>query len=209
MQHSISKIGIMGGTFNPIHCGHLIIAEAVRESFCLDKVLFIPLGQPPHKPDTEVIDGEHRYEMVRRAIASNHYFEASRVEIDREGFTFTVNTLQILRDEYGPDARLFFIVGADVIPELTTWKDFKNVFQLCEFITVLRPGYNKMIFEADIEQLKKDYEIKLVSIKAPLIDISSRDIRERCSKGKSIKYLVTENVEEYITAAGLYRSTKC
>ena len=205
MQQGFSKIGILGGTFNPIHCGHLIIAEAVRERFCLDKVLFIPSGQPPHKPDDEVIDAEYRYEMVRRAVASNRFFETSRVELDREGYTYTINTLRTLREEYGADTGLFFIIGADVIPELTTWKDFDLVFKLCEFIAVLRPGHDRKSFETDIRQIKNNYDIKINITDAPLIDISSSDIRERCSRGNSIKYLVTEGVEEYIYSEGLYR----
>lgn len=204
-KKGLNRIGILGGTFNPIHCGHLIIAETVREKFCLDKVLFIPSGQPPHKPDTEVIDAEHRYEMVRRAVATNRFFEASRVEIDREGYTYTVNTLQTLREEYGVEAGLFFIIGADIIPELPTWKEFRSVFKLCEFIAVLRPGHEKKVLEADIDQLKRDYDIKLVMTEAPLVDISSSDIRERRSLGRSIKYLVTEGTEEYIKTEGLYR----
>lgn len=205
MQQGFSKIGILGGTFNPVHCGHLIIAEAVRESFCLDKVLFIPSGQPPHKPDNEVINPEHRYEMVRRAVASNRFFEAARVEIDRVGYTYTINTLQTLREQYGNHTGLFFIIGADVIPELTTWKEFRSVFELCEFIAVLRPGHERSTFEATIERLKRDYDVKISMTETPLIDISSSDIRERCSKGKSIKYLVVDGTEEYIRKKGLYR----
>lgn len=205
MQLGFSKIGILGGTFNPIHCGHLIIAEAVRESFCLDKVLFIPSGQPPHKPDDEVIDAECRFEMVRRAVASNRFFETSRVELDRDGYTYTINTLQTLREEYGTDTELFFIIGADIIPELTTWKDFRDIFKLCEFIAVLRPGHSRKSFETAIKQLKNDYNIKISMTAAPMVDISSSVIREKCSRGNSIKYLVTEGVEEYIYAEGLYR----
>lgn len=205
MQQGFSKIGILGGTFNPIHCGHLIIAEAVREKFCLDRVLFIPSGQPPHKPDTEVIGAEHRYEMVRRAVASNSFFEASRVEIDREGYTYTINTLKVLREEYGTDTGLFFIIGADIIPELNIWKEFESVFKLCEFIAVLRPGHDRKTIEADIEQLKRDYKLKIYMTETPLTDISSSDIRERCSMGKSIKYLVPDSTENYIKAKGLYR----
>ena len=205
MQQGFNKIGIFGGTFNPIHCGHLIIAETVREKLSLDKVLFIPSGQPPHKPDDEVIDPEYRFEMVSRAVASNRFFEASDIEIKRVGYTYTIHTLQTLREEYGLEAELFFIVGADVIPELITWKDFRNVFKLCEFAAVLRPGHDKKVFTAEIEQLKREYNIKVHMIKAPLIDISSSSIREKCSSGKSIKYLVTEGTEEYIDKEHLYR----
>ena len=204
MKQGFNKIGILGGTFNPIHCGHLIIAETVRENFRLDKVLFIPSGQPPHKPDDEVIDAEYRYEMVRRSVASNPFFKASRVEIDRAGYTYTVNTLQTLKEELGTNTGLYFIIGADIIPELTSWKEYTSVFKLCEFIAVLRPGHERRTFETEIEQLKKDYSIKIEMTEAPLIDISSSDIRKSCTSGKSIKYLVMEGVEEYIRAEGLY-----
>ena len=208
MRQGYNKIGILGGTFNPVHCGHLIIAEAVREGYSLDTVLFIPSGQPPHKPDGEVIDGEHRYEMVRRAVASNRFFEASRSEIDWKGYTYTVNTLMALGEKYGADTRLYFIIGADVIPELTTWREFEKVFGLCEFIAVLRPGNERTAFEEGIRRLAEKYAARIHSIEAPLVDISSTSIRERCAGGKSIKYLVPEGVEEYIHSEGLYRKIK-
>lgn len=204
MQQCDNKIGIFGGTFNPIHLGHLIIAETVREKMRLDRVLFIPSGQPPHKPDSEVIDAEYRYEMVRRAVSSNRFFEASRVEIDRKGYTYTVNTLETLRETYGREAGLFFIIGGDIIPELSTWKDFGNVVSLCEFAAVLRPGYGRKEIEDDNAQLRKKYGLKIHMVDAPLVDISSSDIRKRCGTGRSIKYLVPESVEEYIKEKGLY-----
>lgn len=206
MQHSISKIGILGGTFNPIHWGHLMIAETVRDAFSLNKVLFIPSGLPPHKPDDEVIDPEHRFEMVRLSVASNPFFEASRVEIERRGYTYTVDTLRALRDQYGSGVQLFFIIGADVVPELITWREFQNVFKLCEFIAVMRPGHFRKDVDTEVEKLKEQYGIKIQQTTAPLVDISSSNIRERCSMGKSIKYLVTGDTEEYILTNGLYRS---
>jgi nicotinate-nucleotide adenylyltransferase len=264
MQKSFKKIGILGGTFNPIHCGHLIIAETVRESHGLEKVLLIPSGQPPHKPDREVLDPERRYEMVRRAAATNPLFEASRIEIDTEGVTYSVNTLQTLKRLYGNETTFYFIIGADVIPELTTWRDFQTVFGLCEFIAVRRPGYGGIpaevceaavkregledakelegpkgsehaerlevpeharkpevsgaltagvtgataeTAEETVERLKKDYGVKIHLLDAPLVDISSSNIRERCRQGRSIKYLVPDAVEEYIETEGLYRKT--
>lgn len=205
MQQRFKKIGILGGTFNPIHFGHLLIAESVRESFDLDKVIFIPSGQPPHKPDSEVIDPEHRLKMVRRAVVSNPFFEASRVEIDTNGFTYTVNTLQTLKKLYGGETELYFIIGADVIPELTTWKEFRTVFGLCEFIAVRRPGIAKKSSEATITKLKSEYAARISLAEAPLIEISSSEIRERCFAGKSLKYMVTQEVEDYIRSEGLYR----
>jgi len=205
MQQSYSKIGIMGGTFNPVHCGHLIVAEAVRESYSLDKVLFIPSGRPPHKSVDEVIDAEQRYEMVRLALSSNSYFEASRIEIDRKGYSYTVNTLQTLQELYGTAVKLYFIIGADIIPELATWKEYRSVFKLCEFIAVLRPEHGSDTFKADITKLNSDYGNIINIAEAPLVKISSSDIRERCSAGKSVKYLVPEEVEQYIKTEGLYK----
>jgi nicotinate-nucleotide adenylyltransferase len=207
MQQSFKKIGILGGTFNPIHCGHLIIAESVRESQDFDRVLLIPSGQPPHKPDSEVIDPEFRYEMVRRSVSSNPFFEASRVEIDTDGYTYTVNTLQTLKKAYGDETELCFIIGADVIPELTSWREYRTVFGLCEFIAVRRPGIGRNSADAVVEKLKSEYSARINLIDAPLIDISSSKIRERCNAGKSIKYLVPEDVEDYIKTEELYRKT--
>lgn len=201
------KIGIMGGTFNPIHTGHLVVAEEVREKFGLDRVLFIPTGMPPHKPDGEVIDAEHRYEMVRRAVASSRFFEASRLEIDRGGYTYTVNTLMELKREYGGETFLFFIIGADVVCELTAWKEFRKVFEMCEFIAVFRPGFDRASFETGIMRLINDYGAVIHEVDARLIDISSRELREKRSKGESIKYLVPDAVEDYIIEKGLYKKT--
>jgi len=208
MARKKGKTGIFGGTFNPIHNGHLIIAESVREQFGLDRILFMPSGQPPHKRDSEVIDPERRFEMVKLAVQSNPDFEASRMEIDRAGFTYTVNTLQKLRAEYGSETGLYFIIGADVVPELITWKDFRQVFELCEFIAVLRPGFDKEAFSREIGRISGDFGAVIHTVDARLIDISSTDIRERCSRGESIRYLVPDAVREYINKEGLYIKEK-
>ena len=202
----MKRIGIMGGTFNPIHTGHLIIADDAREKYKLDKVLFIPSGVPPHKPDSEVLDPEHRFEMVRLAVASNDGFEASRMEIDREGYTYTVYTLNELKERYGEGTTFYFIIGADVVPELKTWREYKKVFQLCEFIAVLRPGHSETDFIGEIQQLEAEYGAKIHPMQSRLIDISSTDIRENCMRRTSIKYLVPEAVEKYILDKGLYKN---
>lgn len=204
-QQNIVKIGIMGGTFNPIHNGHLIVAEDVRVKCGLDRVLFITSGQPPHKPNSEVIDANHRYEMVCRAVSSNPFFEASRIEIDRSGYTYTVNTLQQLRTEYGVGTDFYFIIGADNIPELITWKEYERVFQMCEFIAILRPGHDWPALEAEIKSYEEKFGARIYLVDSRLIDISSTEIRERCKRGKSIKYLVPDEVEEYILENSLYK----
>lgn len=204
MSEKFMKIGILGGTFNPVHCGHLIVAEAVREAFGLDRVLFIPTGLPPHKSKNEVAGAEHRYNMVEGAVRSNPYFEASRAEIERPGYTYTVDTLRSLGVQYGENAGLYFIIGADVINELATWKNFKEVFARCSFIAVGRPGVGKDAFDGDVARLKEKYPVSISVFEAPLMDISSTGIRERVGAYKSIKYLVPECVEEYIYENGLY-----
>ncbi|HHW48425.1 MAG TPA: nicotinate-nucleotide adenylyltransferase [Clostridiaceae bacterium] len=201
----IKKIGISGGTFDPVHCGHLIAAQEIRERLKLDKVLFIPVGLPPHKKDHRVTEAEHRYNMVFEAVRSNPFFEVSRIEIDREGYTYTIDTLQYLKTVYGDDARLFFIIGADVVPELVTWRQFEEIFRLCEFVAVNRPGTQKKDFFKNVRYLKEQYSAIIHIIKLPLIEISSTDIRRRVKEGRTIKYLVPESVEKYIYENGLYR----
>lgn len=204
-DNNFKRIGISGGTFDPIHYGHLIIAEDVREKFKLDKVIFIPTGAPPHKDNTKVSDPEHRYNMVCAAISTNPHFEASRIEIERPGYTYTIDTLIELRQLLGANSRLFFITGADVIPELLTWKKYEQVFELCEFIAVLRPGYTREEFINEVKYLKKTYKAVIHIVEAPLIGISSTTIRERVKEHRTIKYLVPEEVEKYIYDTGLYQ----
>lgn len=204
-EYKPRRIGIMGGTFNPIHNGHLIIAEDVHEKAALDRVLFIPSGQPPHKPGSEVAEAEHRFEMVKRAVSSNPHFEASRIEIDRTGPTYTINTLLELREMYGGVTAIFFIIGADVVPELVTWREYEKVFSLCEFIAVMRPGFDESEFSETIRRLSEEKGARIHPVRSHLVDISSTDIRERCRKGLSIKHLVPASVEEYIIKNGLYR----
>lgn len=205
MQMDCRCIGVLGGTFNPVHNGHLEIAGSVRETFNLDKVLFIPSGLPPHKINTEVADAEHRLAMVYCATASNPYFEVSELEIDRCGYSYTVDTLGQLKELYGSSCTIFFIIGADIIPELITWKDSSTVFGLCEFIAVLRPGHSQEAFDYEIEQLKNNYHAVIHKAGAPLVDVSSTQIREMVCEGKSIKQFVPDCVEEYITKHGLYQ----
>jgi len=205
VKSNIQKIGISGGTFNPIHIGHLIIAETVRDKFGLDKVLFIPSGMPPHKNLGSVVCAEKRFDMVQRAVEGNPYFVASRIEIDRKGYTYTVDTMKKLREIYGNDTSLYYIIGADVLNDLLSWRSFEEVFKICEFIAVLRPGNDKKAFYNQMEYLKDTYGVKIHFIDAPLIEISSTEIRGRVKQGRSIKYLVPESVEEYIESNKLYK----
>lgn len=205
MQDDVKKIGILGGTFNPVHNGHLIVAEAVREDLRLDRVLFIPAGTPPHKSISEVADANHRYDMVKCAVESNPYFEASHMEIDRLGYTYSIDTLTSLKALYTVKTEFYFIIGADVVPELTTWKDYERVFEMCSFIAVFRPGNDRETYNLCIDRLTGIYKANIITIEAPLVDISSTGIRERVMAGKTIKYLVPDCVEKYILDNGLYK----
>ena len=199
------RIGISGGTFDPIHHGHLIVAEEIRETLGLDKIIFIPTGSPPHKKEIAVTDSKHRYNMVCEAIRTNEFFEASRIEIERAGYTYTIDTLKQLKTVFGDGVQLFFITGADVIHELLTWKEYESVFSMCEFVAVLRPGYKKDDIVREVDHLSARYNARIHMVDAPLIGISSTFIRECVKNERSIKYLVPEDVERYIYQNGLYR----
>jgi len=199
------RIGISGGTFDPIHYGHLIIAEEIRESLSLDKIVFIPVGLTPHKKVGHVTEACHRYNMVCEAISTNPFFEVSRIEMDREGYTYTIDTLRQLKEIYGDDTELFFIIGADVLFDLATWKDYEQVFSMCDFVAVSRPGYKRSEIAREVKRLEKKFNARIHLADARLIEISSTLIRENVKKGKSIKYLVPEAVERYIYEKGLYR----
>ncbi|WP_136479226.1 nicotinate-nucleotide adenylyltransferase [Acetivibrio thermocellus] len=204
MEVNVKRIGILGGTFDPIHNGHLIMAEIIRGAFELDKVLFIPSGNPPHKKNQTVTDAEHRYNMVCEALKGNPYFEKSRIEVDREGYTYTIDTLAILNEQYKGIADLYYIIGADVLYDLLTWKDCEKVFGICKFIAALRPGTGKEGFRERIKYLEDRFSASILEAEIPLIEISSTMIRNRVKEGKSIKYLVPETVENYIKKEGLY-----
>ncbi len=204
MDKTNKKIGILGGTFDPVHHGHLILADDVRQKFSLDKVVFIPSGMPPHKAVSSVTEAEHRFNMVRIAVSTNTGFEVSRIEIDRSGYTYTIDTLTQLKREYGDDTELLFIIGADVVNDLLTWKNYEMVFGMCGFIAVLRPGFDNESFVKRINWLEETYKAKIYTTDTPLIEISSTIIREKLQRGQSIKYLVPESVEAYVTENGLY-----
>ncbi len=200
------KIGICGGTFNPIHLGHLAIAELVRCEFNLDKVLFIPSGMPPHKDLKIVTDPIHRLNMVKCAVSTNPYFEAVDIEVERRGLTYSVDTLNELHKNYSWGTTFYYIIGADVVMDLLTWKRFEEVFVLTKFIAVMRAGFEDKDFNERITLLRQKYDIDITSFEAPLIEISSTHIRDRIKNNLSVKYLVDECVEEYIKKNNLYLS---
>ncbi|SMB92851.1 nicotinate-nucleotide adenylyltransferase [Thermanaeromonas toyohensis ToBE] len=205
LADTFKRVGLMGGTFDPIHYGHLVTAEAARCEFNLDKVIFIPSGQPPHKKDYEVTSAEHRYRMTVLATASNPYFEVSRIEIDRPGLSYTVDTVSEYRRLWGPEPEIYFITGADAILEILHWKDVDILLTRCHFIAATRPGFPLARLEEVKPRLPQDAEQRIHLLEVPALAISSTDIRRRVREGKSIKYLLPEPVEEYIREQGLYR----
>jgi nicotinate-nucleotide adenylyltransferase len=191
----------MGGTFDPIHHGHLVTAEAALWAFHLDEVVFVPTGQPWMKSDRQVSPPEHRYLMTVIATSSNPRFWVSRLEIEREGPTYTVETLQELRRTAEEDIELFFITGADAMLEILSWKDPGGVLALAHFIAATRPGYDIARFEAEAPSAHRDVTV----LDVPALAISSTDIRRRVREGEPIRYLVPEGVETYVRKFGLYR----
>lgn len=200
-----TKIGIMGGTFDPIHFGHLFIAECARYRFNLDKILFIPTGMPVHKRRKDIIDPVHRLAMTRLAVGTNPNFEVSTIETDRTGPTYAIDTLRLLHSREKCSQEYFFITGADAILDILTWKDVNEIFELCQFIAVTRPGIS---FD-DMNRVKQgltDNQLKRIHIyETAGILVSSTDIRRRAENGEPIKYLVPEQVEEYILENNFYR----
>lgn len=202
------KIGVMGGTFNPVHNGHLVTAQEALSQFKLDKVIFIPTGNPPHKIENEVASAEDRYIMTVIATSSNSNFFVSRMEIDRKGKSYTIDTVRQLRKIYGKNSLLYFITGADAILEILTWKNTGEIVSLCKFIAATRPGYNL----SRIEDLRKRLSgkagatnKKISVMEIPALSISSTDIRNRVRHKRPIDYLLPEGVSNYILKHGLYK----
>lgn len=187
------RLGVMGGTFDPIHHGHLVAASEVASVFKLDEVIFVPTGQPWQKG--EVTEGEHRYLMSVIATASNPRFKVSRVDIDREGPTYTVDTLRDIKAAY-PDAELFFITGADAVAQILAWKDVDKIWELANFIAVSRPGHKLVIPDVPTGAIE--------TLEIPALAISSTDIRRRLAETKPIWYLVPDGIVQYIAKHKLY-----
>jgi nicotinate-nucleotide adenylyltransferase len=191
----------MGGTFDPIHYGHLVTAEEALQQFELDGVVFVPTGLPWMKEHDVVSPAEDRYLMTVIATASNPRFRVSRMEVDRDGPTYTVDTLRGLRAESGDGAELFFVTGADAVIEIFQWKESDELFELAHFIAATRPGYDIASFEANRPTSKPDITVMQI----PALAISSTDVRARVHAGRPIRYLVPEGVKSYIEKAELYR----
>ncbi|MDO5043910.1 MAG: nicotinate-nucleotide adenylyltransferase [Coriobacteriia bacterium] len=200
----LKRLGIMGGTFDPIHFGHLVTAEHARESFNLDGVLFIPTGNPVRKKQSGVTDKELRFKMVELATEANPHFEVSRIEIDRPGDTYTVDTLRELKTIYPDEVDLFFITGADAILDLLSWKNTHDIGEMASFIAATRPGW-------DINVAKQNYELEQIQVdicylEVPALAISSTYMRQRIKNRKSVRYLTDEKVTNFIFDHQLYMS---
>ena len=199
------KIGVLGGTFNPVHIGHLILASEIREAAGLEKVLFIPACCPPHKVAGDMLPGEHRLRMASLAVAHNPCFEASDIELRRDGVSYTFDTVTELRRQH-PDDDFHFIIGADSVPELASWYKIGELVRLCTILIGDRPGHDlhwepleKVLPEATVDELRGG-----VICTTP-IGVSSSEIRSRIRQGRAIRYLVPAKVEEYISEHGLYK----
>lgn len=195
------NIGILGGTFDPIHIGHLVVAEEARIKLGFNEVLFVPAGQPLLKPDRNITPSDQRVEMVRRAIADNPHFKLCTIEAERPGPSYTVDTVMTLREQLGSEVGLFFILGRDTLAELPSWKEPKKLVQLCRLVVAPRLG------SKDLQHLETEIPGllgKVVQLDMPVIGISSSGIRQRVAQGLPIRYLVPAGVEKYISEQKIY-----
>lgn len=198
------RLGIVGGTFDPIHIGHLIMADQVRTRLGLSRMVFVPAGLPPHKLDQHITDPEQRLEMVKLAIAGNPSFSVSRMDIDRFGPSYTVDMIRLFLDAWGANTEIYFLMGADSLIELITWRQPDRLMRLCRIVAVGRPGYQVDLKELD--RLLPGAALLIRLVDTPALAISSTDIKRRVRKGYSIRYMVPDAVERYIHEHGLYTS---
>ena len=192
-----NKIGLLGGTFNPIHNGHIAMAKIALYEFLLGRVIFLPLGQPPHKKDEYIAPSECRLDMIKLAIENENRFSVDQMELNRNGYTYTVDTLETLTSE-NRDAEYYYIIGADTLFELNNWKNYKRVFYLTNFICILRPGQNDDEVKSYVEYLNNRYGYKFFIAEEKGPDISSSFIRDLASKGKLRDGLVPAKVALYL-----------
>jgi len=202
----VRKIGVLGGSFNPVHLGHLLLAETARETLELEKVLLIPAKLPPHKSASTLADGRDRLEMVRLAATKNPALEASDIELRRPGVSYTVDTIQTLREQYGADVEIYFLIGMDTVSELPSWHEVRRLAGLCKFVPLSRPRGPRPT-ATPLERAVGRVEARAIlgrTIAMPLLQISSSDIRRRIAGGRSIRYLVPDGVIAYIRRKRLY-----
>ena len=198
------RLGVLGGSFDPVHLAHLIMAEEARVQLGLARVLFVPAGLPYLKTSSGVAPIRHRLEMVRLAVSSNPYFEASSLDIDRPGPSYTVDLLDMLRRSLPAEQEIFFVVGWDSLASLRQWREPERILEMCWLVGVPRPG----VPQPDLKELDRvipGIAKRVIMLDRPALSISSTEVRERVGRGVSIRYLVPEAVEQYIVEHGLYR----
>ena len=201
------RIGLFGGSFNPVHLAHLLLAEQACEALALDCVIFVPAKLPPHKPSAGLAVARDRLKMVRLAVAGNPRLATSDIELRREGRSYTVDTVEAMQRRFGRNAQLYFLIGADTVAELPTWRDIGRLVTLCTFVPLSRPGAKLPSLLALAPALGRAEARGILSriIRMPLLDISASDVRRRVAEGRSIRYLVPPAVEEYIRSKRLYQ----
>ena len=199
----MDRLGIMGGTFDPIHYGHLVAAEMARCKFNLSKVLFIPSGTPPHKDRSDISAAGLRFEMIERAIQDNPAFDISALELERKGPSYTVDSLRVLRRTW-PEHELYFITGTDALREIFSWREAEEVLMMTEFIGVARAGFDASDFLLQVQQEHPETQGRIHYLEVPALAISSTDIRARVKRGQPIRYLLPEPVRHFIQQYGLY-----
>lgn len=200
----MKKVGIMGGTFNPVHYGHLFLAENAYEQLALDKVLFMPTKNPPHKQRPEEVTQQQRVEMLQLAIKDNPHFELSTVELERQGMTYTADTLTFLKEK-NKDTQYYFIVGADSLLYMQEWKKPQIIFDQCIVVAACRDQVNKHELLKHARLLENSFHAKIEIIDMPVIQLSSRDIRDRLRLNKTVRYYIPDAVHEYIISNRLYQ----
>lgn len=207
----MKKLGILGGSFNPIHLGHLVLAETAREALGLERVIFIPAKLPPHKTATALAGGADRLAMVRLAVAGNPAFAVSDIELRRPGVSYTVDTVRALREKLGAGIQIYFLIGMDTVAELAAWREVARLARLCKFIPLSRPGQpspDAAALERAVGKRPAGAILKRALV-MPLIGISSSEIRRRAADGRTIRYLVPAAVAAYIRRKRLYGSQNC
>ncbi len=191
------KIGVFGGTFNPVHNAHLVAAQEVREKMELTRIIFIPSAHPPHKVEKNLAAAAHRLNMLKLAIEKIPYFSVSTLEIDRGGKSYSVDTMRQLRKQYGKKAEFYFILGVDAVMDISTWKDVERFLDLCNLVVINRPGFSLVNAKGDLPSMR--------TLSITSIGISSSHIKNRIKEGKPITYMVPEKVEKYIRRYKLYQ----
>lgn len=198
------KVGVLGGTFDPVHYGHLILAEQAKGEAQLDHVVFMPAMVQPFKLNTKIASGSHRFEMLQLATKDNPGFSVSKIELDSQEISYTIKTLRGCRDLFGEQCELYFIIGTDAFLEIEKWYKADDLLREFSFVVGTRPGYKEEELHQKIDDFRKTYGTNIIEINNSEVEISSTDIKERIRKEKSIKYLLPEDVEEYLYKNNLY-----